>query len=173
MSLALVQVSAADFQTVHGHLTSFKAQHRNMHVRDTRKQNNRTVMRSLHGLYATTNNEIEGMISGPGALWHYRIRLVGGRTQMQVLVQNCSSADATRIQRRFLPSILKRVQQEQARAAQQQQFSNLSAGQFYLQRHLGGMSSSHPHCKYTVANGLLAQAFVNQLQAWNLRLVRG
>lgn len=172
MSLALVQVSATEFQTVHGHLTSFKPQHRNMHVRDTRQQNGHAVLRSLHAMFATASNEIEGMISGSGGFWHYRIRLVGGRTQMQALVQNCSAADAARIQRRFLPSILKRVRDEQT-AAQRPHFSNLTQGQFYLQRHLGGMLPSHSHCLNTVSSGLLAQAFVSQLHPWNLRLIRG
>ncbi len=172
MSLALVQISTTDFQSVHGHLTTFTP-HQNMHVRDFRLQSGCRVLRSLHGMFATTSTEIEGMISGPSVFWHYRLRLVRGRTtQLDVLDQQCSAADATRVQRRFLQDILARVQEERARLPGPQ-FSNLSTGQLYLRRYSGGMLSSHPNCQNAVSNGVLDPQFVAQLQPWNLRLVMG
>lgn len=165
MSLAQVQMSTTEFQSLHGHLTS--KPHRNMHAREARTQNGHRTLLALHAMYATTPSEIEGMISGPGIFWHYKLTLGGGQTQMRVFAH--TPADAARVQRRFLPVILGRAREEQTRT--QQPFSNMLPGEFYLRRHLGGMPSSHQNCRNAVAAGALDQRFVSQLQAWNLMVV--
>lgn len=168
MGLALVQVPLSAFQQVHDHLTMFMPQHRNMHLRQTRQIGGQRVLRYLHALYAR-QTAIEGMISGPSVFWHYNVRLVGGRTQMQVLAQQSPAQDDARLERRFLPEILARMSEERART--QNNFSNYSQGEFYLRRSLPGIAASHQHCRNAVSNGVLDQRFVSQLHPWNFFLL--
>ena len=107
-----------------------------MHLREARQRNGQRALRYLHATYAH-QNDIEGMISGAGVFWHYRLGLVGGRTQIQVFSRVGSPSDEARILSRFLPELLERMREEQSRS-QQQHFSNYLHGQFYLRRAFRG-----------------------------------
>ena len=164
MSLALVQVSTTDFQQLYSHLATHTA-HRNMHLR----QRAGRKLRYLHALYANASPEVEGMISGPGLFWHYKLTLTAaGQTQLSVLAHQSSPRAAARIQRRFLPEIVARMHQEQQ---PQKHFPRYLKGQFYLRRSASGMVASHAKCQMAVSNGVLDQRFVSQLQPWRFELL--
>jgi hypothetical protein len=169
MSLALVQVPVQDFQFIHAHLTTYSPK-RNMHLREMQTVKKQTNLRYLHAMHvAPGTNDIDGAISGPAVFWRYRIRLVAGRVQLQVLVQRSSAKDAARIQSHFLPEILKRVRQE--KAGTKHQFPKLKAGRFYLRRWFPGMHHTHANCVAAVSSGTLDPAFVSQFQPWNFLLL--
>lgn len=177
MGLAQVQISVADFHTIHGHIVAHMPNHRNMHMREARQRKRRRNLRHLHAMYApVSSNVIEGMISGPGVFWQYRLILAGAVTQIQVLVQVSSPADDQRLGGRFLRDVLARVASEQALAqaiaAGAKRYSpRYIAGQFYLRRALPGMLATHQSCQAAVSSGVLAQTFVSQLHAWNFELL--
>lgn len=173
MSLALVHVPVADFQSIYTHVSTQKptqkAAYRNMHLRERCQRNGLKDLRYLHAMYASpTSAEIEGMISGPNVFWHYRLRVANAQTQIQVLVQQSTARDAVRIQRRFLLEIQTRIRQEQAGT---QHYPRLTPGQFYLRRRIPGINRAHANCRAAVANGSLDQRFVSQLHGWNLELL--
>lgn len=168
MSLALVHVSATEFQQLHDHLATF-TRYQNMHMRQTRQQDGHRVMRSLHAVHANNPTEIEGMISGPELFVHYRLKSIGGQTQLRVLAEESSAKEQARTQSRFVRDILARVYEEQTR--RRDQFPRRLSGQAYLQRSSPGMAAAHPHCASTVTAGLLDQRFVARLEGWNLKLL--
>jgi len=168
MSLALVQISPADFHTIYGHLTNHKPPYSNMHLREVRQQNKQRQLRYLHAMHAAPSRaEIEGMLSGPGVFFHYKMNLARGQTQLQVLQQQCAQKEATRIQQRFLPEILKRIAVERAGT---KPFPRLITGQFYLRRRRPGMAASHANCQAAVAKKVLDPRFVAQLHDWDFEL---
>lgn len=169
MSLALVQVSVTDFNTIYSHIALQK--HSNMHLREARQKNKKRVLRYLHAMYAGTGRpEIDGVISGPGVFWHYKLLLTAaGQTRIRVLVQRGTAKDAARIQRTFLQEILARVAFEQTGKVH---YPKRLSGQLYLRRNLSGTAASHAKCLSAVAAGELDPAFVAQLQPWNFELLR-
>jgi hypothetical protein len=119
---------------------------------------------------------IDGMISGPGVLWHYQLSVVNQMTQIQVFAQVSSPAEDAALGARFLRDILERVLAEQAMALAVAQgtakrYSNYLPGQFYLRRALPGMAATHPNCQAALTARALAPTFVACLQAWNFELL--
>jgi hypothetical protein len=185
MSLALVQISVSDFQLIRRHLMTHRTPsgslHRNMHLRMARQValprvgnapiRHRSTLRYLHMLHApTANGEIHGMISGPGVFWHYRVTATAAQTQVHVLTPPRSSArEAVRLQHRFLRDVLDRVHQEQSGDVH---YPKRVDGEFYLLRQSPGMHVAHRHCQAAITTGALDRRFVEQIQAWNLALLR-
>lgn len=170
MSLALVQVSTTDFNTIYSHIASHRPQHANMHLRQARQPKSGRVLRYLHAMRAVPGTrEIDGMISGPGIFWQYRLVPTNGlHTQVQVLAHRSPPRDARRIQHRFLKEILDRVTFEKQGTVHHPKYKS---GQFYLRRCVPGMRSAHVNCQTAVSTGQLDQAFVAQIQAWNFELL--
>jgi hypothetical protein len=115
-------------------------------------------------------SDVEGMISGRGIFLRYRMSMAGRmRIHLHVLAHRSTPQADARIYRRFLPEIAKRIQEERALPVHH---PRRTPGQFYLLRHIPGMRESHQNCIDAVTAGVLDQAFVSQLHAWNLRLLR-
>ena len=169
MSLALLRVQVSDFDAIFDHLTS-RPRYENMHLREACQRNNQRDLRYLHAMRANGNGapEIEGMISGPGVFWHYKLTKSKGRTQLNVLSQRGSPAALARMQRRFLVEIVARIKQEQSGEVHH---PSLTSGQFYLRRANPGMPANHRNCVDAVSDGVLDQRFVSRLAAWNLQLL--
>jgi len=169
MSLALVRFSASDFQLIHNHLTSHKPGYRNMHLRKSCARNGHRALRFLHAMHANSSTEVEGMISGPNIFCHYKLISIGGRTQINVLTEQCLPAEKRRFQRYFLSDILRRIREERAMTGNVR--PRYARGQYYLHRQRTGMPASHSFCRAAVSNGALHQSFVAQLQPWQLALL--
>lgn len=169
MSLALVSVSRTDFDVISHHLVSHKPRYRNLHLREARRRNNVRDLRYLHAMHLTSPLEIEGMISGPGVSWHYRLVRGVSRTQLHVLREHGTSRDLERIGRRFLREIMARIQLEREPGPH---YPKRTPGQFYLKRRIPGTPATHRNCGQAVAAGVLDQAFVDVLDSWNLELLR-
>lgn len=170
MSLALVTVASSDFELVHDHLSSHKPPYRNMHMREACQRDGRRDLRYLHAMYAPPGAQkiVEGMISGPEVLWHYRLLQTKSRTQLNVLREQGSPQARNRIRRRFLVEILNRIDDERAAG---NHHPTRTHGQFYLRRKVPGMPASHPKCQQAVAEGMLAQLFVSRLSDWGFELL--
>jgi hypothetical protein len=169
MSLAAVRIEHSEFDRIHDHLVSYKPRYRTMHLRQARYRNNKRELRYLHAMHAPggTVGEIEGMISGPGVFWHYKILKNRFRTQLNVLSERGTDKDLTRIHR-FLNEVFERIELEQGDV--DHPVIRLP-GQFYLRRKVGGASATHPHCQLAVAKKVLDSRFVSILEPWDLELV--
>lgn len=170
MSLANVALASSDFELIHDHLMSHEPRYRNMHLREVRQRAKKRVLRYLHAMRALPGEPktIEGMISGPGVLWHYRIAQTKRRTQLSVLQERGDAEDLERIGRRFLIEIRKRVSFE--RSGERHRPKRLK-GHFYLRRGLPGTPSSHPTCRLAVGEGVLDELFVSKLSGWGFELL--
>lgn len=170
MSLAAVRIDQSEFDRIYDHLVSYNPRYRTMHLRQARYRNNKRELRYLHAMHAPpgTVGQIEGMISGPGVFWHYRIVKNRFRTQLNVFSERGSEKDVTRIGDRFLHEVLERIDLEQGDV--DHPVSRLP-GQFYLRRKLGGAQPSHPHCQLAVAKKVLDPKFVSILEPWDLELL--
>jgi len=175
MSLALVQISPADFQMLYDHLSTFRPRYKNMHMRQVRyvtvtnRPKKRMLLRYLHAMIATPTGEIEGVISGPSAFWDYRLKVSSGLPQIQVRVRRSSPEADARLRDRFVPEVLKRMRQE--KETHGDVFPKLTPGEFYLRRCRPGMLSTHANCLTAVSTGVLDQRFVDKLRAWNFALL--
>ena len=172
MSLALVEVSSSDFEFIHRHLVSYDPRYRNMHLRAAHVRNKKRELLYLHAMYApqAQQPEIDGMISGPSAFWHYKlVQSARGQTQLNVISERGTPKALARIQRRFLKEILARARFEQTRTVH---YPKRLPGQFYLRRSLPGMPANHRSCVAAVTAGILDRRFVSQLDPWNLELLR-
>jgi hypothetical protein len=170
MSLALVTLQPSDFDLIYYHLLSYKPPYRNMHLREACQRNNKRDLRYLHGMYAKpgASREIEGMISGPGVLWHYKLIGTKWRTQLNVLLEQGTPKALARIRTRFLSEIMTRIDEEQSGSLY---FPSRTPGQFYLRRRIPGIAVSHRTCARAVAAGVLDRRFVSQLAQWNFELL--
>jgi hypothetical protein len=172
MTLRAVRLSEPEFQEVCHHLTTHRPHYRNMHLRDFRQRNRQRGLRYLHAMRAVEiehSTGIEGMISGPdGLLVHYRIQLRNSGPRIQVFREDGPQAEIDRIGARFLPQIMKRIQEE--RAGNEHNPKRLK-GQFYLRRCRPGMRPDHRTCVAAVAARVLDPWFVGQLGAWNFELL--
>jgi hypothetical protein len=140
-----------------------------MHLREARQRRGKRDLRYLHAMYALPDRkEIEGVMSGPGVYWHYRLIQTRYGTQLNVLHEHGSPKDLERIGARFLIEVLRRVRMEQSGA---QHHPVRTAGQFYLKRRLPGMAATHRTCQRAIASGVLEKAFVSKLSAWDLELL--
>ena len=169
MSLAAITIATSDFDWIFEHLTTNKPRHRNMHMRETRQQNRKEVLRYLHAMYALKSSvrRIEGMISGPRVFAHYSItRRSAQYAQINDLDTSGDPKEFARLHKQFVKEILDRVKQEKSN---KQFASNGLPGRYYLRRQVGGMLASDPICRQAVSSK--EQAFVDQLQPWDLRLV--
>lgn len=167
MGLAQVQLQAADFQSLHGHMMA--SRHRNLHLREANRRGDRLVLRHLHAMYARGPNEIVGMISGPDVFCHYELVLVRGQPQMRVLAEECSAEEADRIQGRFLREALKRVRDERNRPAKLP--IRRTPGHFYLKRRTPGSAANDASCVAATSRAVLDRRFVSQLRGWNFELL--
>lgn len=171
MSLARVIVPVSDFDTIYSHLISHNPKYRNMHLREARQRLKKRVLRHLHAMYAHPDApaRIEGMISGPDVFWHYEIIRHRSRTQLNLVDEDASPEALDRIERTFLPQILKRIREEQAGL----DFAPMRlSGQLYLIRNNPGSSPTHPDCRRAVADATLDSRFVARLSPWGFRLYR-
>jgi hypothetical protein len=170
MSLALVAIPPFDFDLIYQHLVSHNHRYRNMHLREACQRNKARDLRYLHAIYANQGPtpEIEGMISGPGVFWHYKLARSSSRTQLNVLSQRGSPKALARIERRFLREIIARMRHEQSGVVH---YPSRTAGQFYLRRSIPGMLPTHQSCVIAVSAGVLDPMFVSRLSAWNLELL--
>jgi hypothetical protein len=168
MSLAAVQLTTNDFQSLYQHLTTYKPHCRNMHLRDHQMRNGRRTLRHLHAMYATSTTEIVGMISGPSVFCDYRIELGPGMTRLLVRTEEGSPQEIDRLRSLFLQTVLGRMHEEQSRT--KEPMPRYLPGELYLRRRAGGMAPSHQHARLAVSSGALDQRFVSQLQPWNLTL---
>ncbi len=167
MSLALVAVTAADFDWIYAHMSGHSRYH-NLHLREACQRNKRRDLRYLHAMHAHSSREIEGMISGRGVFWHYKLVRTRTRTQLNVLVEPSDPAARSRIQRRFLQEIQARIAQETAGGIY---YPSRTPGQYYLRRWSGGTPATHQVCRQAVAAGVLDARFVSRLASWNLQLL--
>lgn len=172
MGLARVALPTSDFDVIHDHLSTHRSNYLNMHLRETCQRNRVRDLRYLHALrvVAGQQREIEGMISGPGVFWHYKLIRTRMRTQINVFAEVGSSKELTRIEARFLPEIMKRVRQEQTPGPL---YTNYSAGQYYLKRRASGMAATHSTCRAAVDLGVVDQRLVATLVPWKFALVKG
>ncbi|HEY4013453.1 MAG TPA: hypothetical protein VGM06_08950 [Polyangiaceae bacterium] len=170
MSLALVQISTADFQLIYDHMTQHARarKHQNMHMRQTRTKNKRRILHYLHAMHVAGLNLIEGTISGPGVYWHYTLRAGKAQTHLTVSAHVSPPNEDRRIQRQFLKEIMDRIGDEQAG---RKGFPRYATGQFYLRRRSPGTPATHPNCQVAIANGVLDQRFVSRLYGWNFELL--
>lgn len=170
MSLAHVRVTTDEFDRLYGHLASHKPKHRNMHLREACERDGQRDLRYLHCIYAHLGSTqvVEGVISGPGLLWHYQLIRSRARTQLNLLEENAPRRALQRIGRRFLPEILNRIDTEQSGEIH---FPKRKPGQFYLRRWIPGTSVTHRHCQRAVDAGVLAPLFLSKLSAWNFELL--
>jgi hypothetical protein len=170
MSLALATIDLSDFDFIYNHLLSHKPPYRNMHLRQTRQQNGRRLLRYLHTLHAnrSAHDEIEGMMSGPEVFWHYRLRRGTRSVQLTLISENATPRELARIPERFLPEIRARIMQERAGG---DHHPKRLRGQLYLRRRNPGMPSTHHNCVRAVEDDALDQAFVDQLLPWRFELV--
>lgn len=174
MSLAQVRITREEFEELHSHLISHYAEHRNMHMRDaayrTRGGERERVLIHLHAMYAHPGRTriIEGKISGPDGYWHYQISLNDGRPQLDVFDEDAGPKARARIRAHFKKEIAAKLHQENRK----QRFNpKRLPGHYYLKRSIIGMSADHPNCRAAVEEGVLDEAFVASLQAWNLALL--
>jgi hypothetical protein len=168
MSLAFVVIPITEFEVLLNHLVFYAPPYRCMHLREARQRNSRRQLRYLHTLYATTLGEVEGMISGPDIFCHYRLRLVGSRTQVNLLAERGTPFELDRIARRYVIEVSRRIAAEQS---DETHYPTRLPGQFYLRRRLPGMADSHANCLRAVAERVLDQQFVSQLAFWGLELL--
>jgi hypothetical protein len=170
MSLALVSVSRSDFNFIYSHLLTRDPRYRNMHLREACQRNNLRDLRYLHAMHANASAlpEIEGMISGPGVFWHYKLLAVGSATQLNVLSERGSSKALARMQRTFLSEVFARVQLEQSGVVHH---PVRTPGQFYLRRSIPGMPATHPTCRLAVTAGALDNEFASRLAVWQLEVL--
>lgn len=170
MSLAAVRIELAEFDRIHNHLVSYNPRYRTMHLREARYRKKKRELRYLHAMHAPPGKvgEIEGMISGPGVFWHYRILKNKLRTQLNVLAERGSDKDLARIGDRFLIEVFDRIDLEQGDV--DHPVMRLP-GQFYLRRKVGGAPVNHPHCQLAVARKVLDPRFVSILAPWDLELL--
>lgn len=171
MKLALAIVPQSDFDHIVGHMLSYKPPYRNMHLRVACQRKKKRDLRYLHAMYVNaglSRPEIEGMISGPGVFWHYKLIRTAKRTQLNVLVERGSSKELERIGDRFLQEIHARIVQDQAATTHH---PVRTRGQFYLRRWHPGSPASHRNCLRAVNAGVLDSAFVSKLAAWDLELL--
>ena len=170
MTLAAVQIAPSEFERIRDHLVSHKPPYRTMHLREARVRNKKRTLRYLHAMHTTPADPlmIEGMISGPGAFWHYRITNSRGQPQLNVLAEHGPGEELARIGRSFLPKILARIDEEQAGSAFHPTYL---AGEFYLRRRRGGIHSTHAHCQLALNKGVLNAKFVSKLASWDLELL--
>lgn len=168
MSLALVQLSTADFQLIHDHLVHHKPPYRNLHMRQTRTLKGQRTLHYLHAMYASGSSRIEGMISGPSVFWHYDLTPGKSQTIVRVFSRRSSAQDATRIQGIFRKEIMKRIGEEQSG---RRGFPRYKHGQFYLRRRRPGTPATHPHCQAAISSGVLDQRFVSTLLLWDFELL--
>jgi hypothetical protein len=170
MSLALVTIEPSDFDLIHGHIISHKPPHRNMHMREACQRQGERDLRYLHAMFAPPGKKIvEGMISGPGLLWVYRIVQTKSRTQLDVLREPQDLKARERIGRRFLTEIRKRIQDEKTGDLFP---PRRTPGQYYLKRNRRGTPATHPNCRRAVDEEVLAPLFVSRLEAWGFELLR-
>lgn len=170
MSLALVSVSTTDYDWIRDHLLNRDPRYSNMHLREACQRNRRRDLRYLHAMHVdrAKPTAIEGMISGPGVYWHYRLIRAEARTQLNVLTERGTSAALDRISRRFLREVMDRITHERSGVTH---YPRRTSGQYYLRRGLQGMPASHPNCQRAVAAGVLDAAFVARLAPWKLQLL--
>jgi predicted transcriptional regulator len=169
MKLALVEVTHSDFEQIYDHLASHKPHYRNMHMREACQRKRKRELRYLHAMYALpTGREIDGMISGPGIFWHYKLIGTGARTRIRVFGERGSPKDLARIGRHFVKRILARIELEREDA---KRHPKRKAGQFYLRRCQPGMPDTHRNCRRAVTSGALDPRFVSQLESWDLELL--
>lgn len=170
MSLALVQVASTDFDWIYGHLVSHNPKYRNMHLRETRTRNKQRELRYLHAMHAKPNGprEIEGMISGPDILCHYKLMGRKRHTQLNVLVEQADPKAQERLGRRFLTEVMARIDEERVG---NEYFPRRTPGQFYLRRKEPGMPATHPNCMAAIAEGVLDLQFVSLLSPWGFELL--
>jgi hypothetical protein len=170
MNLALVPISVPVFQEIRDHLLTYKPRYRNMHLRERCQRDSEWGLRYLHALHASqSTSDVEGMISGPGIFLRYQMSMASRtRIHLRVTAHRSTPQADVRIYRRFLPEIAKRIQEERALP---EHHPRLTPGQFYLRRSIPGMHDSHQNCIDAVRDEVLAQEFVSQLHAWNLRLL--
>ena len=169
MSLALVSINQSSFEQLYDHLITHKPPYRNLHLREACQRGGKRVLKYLHAMQASRESpEIEGMICGPGIYWHYSIVRTRNRTQLKVYVEQASRPEKTRMLKRFLAEITKRVQQEKSG---NHFHPKRIPGQYYLRRRRSGTHVSHPHCVQAIAQGVLDARFVSKLSLWDLELL--
>jgi hypothetical protein len=170
MTLALVQVSRSDFETIHDHLTNHNPRHKNMHMRQPRIRNKIRGLRYLHAMRLVPDDQsaIEGMLSGPGVFAHYGLVATSTDVQLNVISLRGEPKELARFQKRFLHEVLVRVHQEQQQAAH---FPKYAAGQYYLKRSKNGQAAGSPICATAAASGALAGQFVSVLRPWGFELI--
>src|SRR4051812_47272449 len=101
--LAQVALTLPSVQRIYDHLVSHKPHCRNMHLREACQRNGKRDLRYLHAMYAIPDRiEIEGMISGPGLFWHYRIIGTGSATRIRVFDEDAPAKAVDRLIKRFL-----------------------------------------------------------------------
>ena len=171
MGLALVSVTPSDFDRIHDHLVSHRPDYRNMHLRQACQRGGRRTLRYLHAMRLAPGDArvIEGMISGPDALWEYQIIRRRTPTQVNVLTDEATERERDRIERHFLAEIMARIETEEDGFRFPPRFSR---GEFYLRRHHGGMPITHLTCQQAIDEGAVDEAFLATILPWGFQLVR-
>jgi hypothetical protein len=169
MSLALADTAQLDFDALYTHLVGHRKGYRCMHMREACKRGGRRDLRYLHAMRATEgrDDEIEGVISGPGLLWHYKLMRVHGRTQLVVLREDGPPRALQRMGQRFTREILKRIRQEQNAKRGPVRYTT---GQYYLRRAQPGFAATHPLCARAVTERVVDPLLVSKLELWQLKL---
>lgn len=164
MLLAPNSIPLVDFDKIHAHLLSHPNGYRNMHLRAPRIRQGKRTLRYFHVLRAGPGGAIEGMIAGPSIFIHYEIMRTPRGVQANIRAFRCPPKELSRLQRRFLPELLARVDQEAPRS---QHSPKRLPNEIYLRR------CKSPPTALDVSASVLDPAFVAALPGWELEVIRG
>ena len=171
MSLTAVKVTADEFGEIFAHLTSHNPKYRCMHMREPRTVDGERALRYLHIMCAISEQPqiIEGLISGPGVFWHYKLLRTRTGTQLNVLAERGEERARKRIAKRFVAEILRRIGTEKEKPTFRPDYKK---GEYYVQRRLPGSLTSDRDCKRAVEDEVVDPLFVSRLSLWGLKLWR-
>lgn len=164
MFLAPNSIPLVDFDKVYAHLLSHPKGYRNMHIRAIRTRKGKRTLRYLHAIRSDSARSVEGMIAGPSIFVRYELVRAARGVQVNVLALRCPPKELDRLQRRFLPELLARVDQEAPRSHHS---PKRLPNELYLRRSKNATKASG------VPASVLDPAFVDELPNWDLQVIRG
>lgn len=172
MSLAAVKVQPSEWDLIYDHVLDFMPKYKNMHLREVKTVNKKRTLRYLHAMKADPEKpEIEGKISGPNIYCHYKlIKNKNGVIQINVIDEQGSSKELSRLESRFVIEVLNRVDDEKNNP-NPGYGPKRTPGEFYLKRSDPGMNINHTNCQSALNASILEQAFLQSLEPWKFYLL--
>ncbi len=170
-----IECERADFDRLYAHMRTAKPGYSNMHLRSTNQRKSpktgktTTRMRCLYILHAHAEGYIEGRVSGPNISAHFLFIRRGEKAFLRFPRLTGAAKEQEWLAKGLISRLIRRMEEE--RTAKQTHYSNYLPGEFYVRRAKAGMSKTHPHCRKAVRSKMLDDAFVSQLESWQLELV--